>query len=329
MILGPDGSSLIIGGGPDPEASPFDRNPITGELTWVVAYNKASISNLDGLVISPDGNHVYGVDPDTDQLAVFEVGDPPGALTPIQSLYDNTDGVDGLDEPTNLAMSPDGTSVYVSATAENMVSVFSRDIATGLLTFLEIHFDFEDGLHAPRELAVSPDGMNLYVTGWYGDALLVYDRNPATGRLTFLETHKDGIGGTTGLENPRSLALSGDGANVYAVADSSIAVFSREPATGALTFQYPILESGDGGPGLRYPWRIGITGDGLTVVVAGKGTLAAYARDPATGGLALIETHFASDAGIPDLTDSDSSRHRIGGPWQPSVTPAISAFSAR
>ncbi len=300
LILGPDGSPLIIGGGPYVEATLYERNPITGDLTWIEPSNQPGISDFHDLVVSPDGRHVYGVDNGTDQLAAFELGDPPDALVPIQSLFDNAGGVDGLNGPRNLTISPDGSSVYVSATDENKVSVFSRDGASGLLTFVEYQQDFTAGLHSPRGLAVGPDGLNLYVTGWDGDALLVYDRDPATGRLTFLETHENGTGATTGLESPRSLALSRDGSNVYVLAKSTIAVFSREPSTGALTFQHAMLESGTGGPGLRNPWSIGISSDDRTIVVAGQGTLAVYARDP-SGLLSQVETHFAYDAGVPKL----------------------------
>jgi DNA-binding beta-propeller fold protein YncE len=94
-------------------------------------------------------------------------------------------------------------------------------------------------------IAVSPDGKNVYVASSTSDAIAVFQRDPATGRLTqaagaagcIAAGGTDGCAQGVGLAGPNSVAVSRDGSNVYATSfdSSSLAVFERNPSTGALT----------------------------------------------------------------------------------------------
>jgi 6-phosphogluconolactonase (cycloisomerase 2 family) len=67
----------------------------------------------------------------------------------------------------------------------------------------------------------------------------VFTRNSSTGALAFVEVHKDGASGVDGLNGADSVTVSPDGSHVYVAAgssDNSVAVFSRNSSTGALTF---------------------------------------------------------------------------------------------
>jgi 6-phosphogluconolactonase (cycloisomerase 2 family) len=295
LAVSPDRSKLLVGGGDYTEASLYDRSPVTGELVWVESFDKATIFNLQDIVFSPDGRHVYGVDEGQDHVVAFEFGVSPGALTPIQEI-----GTIAGDFPA-LTISSDGSSVYVTVELFDSVVHCSRDPVSGELTIVDSHQNSAAGQDDPRSPEVSPDGTSLYLVGRGGDAVLVYDRDPATGELSFLESHIDGVAGVTGLEAPRALAVSRDGANVYAVADGSIAVFDRNPATGALTFVEAMLELGTGGVGLSWAWDVSVSPDDRAVLTAGWNALSVYARDPTTGLLTLEETSFGGDADIPDF----------------------------
>jgi DNA-binding beta-propeller fold protein YncE len=96
-----------------------------------------------------------------------------------------------------------------------------------------------DGLGDAQGIALSGDGANLYVAGQSEDAIVVFDVDAATGALSHRQTIKDTAqgGSADSLRNPVAVAVSVDGANVYAASDSDarVAAFTRG-AQGELVF---------------------------------------------------------------------------------------------
>jgi 6-phosphogluconolactonase (cycloisomerase 2 family) len=310
-LMSSDPNRLIVGGGYAFEVALYDRNPLSGELSWIETSNHPDVYETYDSAISPSGQHLYSVENSTNQLAVFEISDSPNAITLIQSIYDDTGGVDGLLGAMNVTISPDGEFVYVSGSAEDAVSVFSRDQVTGMLTFVEAQFNGAggiSGLDDPRNLAVSPDGTALFVIGQQANSMVVFDRDPVSGQLTYQETFVHGTGGVSGLDWPMSISVSHDGKNIYALAwnSKSICIFNRDESTGVVTFAEAIHDWDAGGPGLYSPVDIGITGDDTIVVVSGGGTLATFDRDLETGTLTAEDVIFSNTAGIPQLTSPSS-----------------------
>jgi len=92
---------------------------------------------------------------------------------------------------------------------------------------------------------VSPDGRNVYVASSTSNAIAAFRRNPISGRLAqapgpagcISAGGADGCASGLGLDGPNSVAVSADGKNVYATSfgSSSLAIFTRDPSTGALT----------------------------------------------------------------------------------------------
>ena len=68
------------------------------------------------------------------------------------------------------------------------------------------------------------------------DAVAVFSRDPASGARAFVEVQRDGFGGVDGLFHP--VTISPDGNHLYAAGggDDTVVVFSRDSATGSLTF---------------------------------------------------------------------------------------------
>src|SRR5262249_42859172 len=150
------------------------------------------------------------------------------------------DGVGGMQQPQRIAISPDGAHVYVASSKSNAVAVFSRNPATGKLAFVEKQQDGVNGvagLSSVMAAAVSGDGKHVYACG-FGGAVVVFARNAATGALTFVESEHEAVNGVTGIVFCGSLVVSPDGQHVYATGsiDDALAVFDRDPATGALAF---------------------------------------------------------------------------------------------
>jgi len=269
----------------------------TGELTFVefVQDGVGGVDGLDGAVsvtMSPDGNHVYAVGVEDDAVVVFSRSATTGALTFVGFVQDGVGGVNGVNGPREVTVSPDGKHVYAAAMNDHAVAVFSRNPSTGALTFVEYQkdgFGGVDGLYGAISVTVSPDGNHVYAAGWDDDAVAVFSRNPTTGALTFVQVLKDGVGGVDGLDQPFRVTLSPDGNHVYAASqyDSAVAVFSRNATSGALTF-VQVLKDGVGGvDGLASATCVTVSPDGNHVYAVGydDDAVAVFSRNATTGAL--------------------------------------------
>jgi hypothetical protein len=178
------------------------------------------VDGLNGatwVAVSPDGGHVYAAGQWDDAVAVFARDGASGGLTFLEVQRDGAGGVDGLNGATSVALSPDGSHVYVTGFDDDAVAVFSRNATTGGLTFVEVQRDNAgavDALDGATSVALSPDGNHVYVTGAGDEALAVFSRDGSTGRLTFVEALGDETG-IADLDDPQSVTVSPDGEHVY------------------------------------------------------------------------------------------------------------------
>jgi DNA-binding beta-propeller fold protein YncE len=237
---------------------------------------------------------------------------PPGRCAPARALK----------EPATLlgsravALSPDGKSLYVAAAGSNAIAIFKRDPRTGTLTQGKgaagcIAAKGANGcapavgLDGPNSVAVSPDGRNVYATSLGSEAVTAFHRDRSSGALS---QSRDGSGCITtlplpgcasgrALGGPDVIVASPDGRNVYVGSffGNAIAVFNRDPSTGALT--QPADSSGciaaaptsgcTTGLALEALEGMAISGDGKSLYVgaAVSEALDTFARNPATGAL--------------------------------------------
>jgi 6-phosphogluconolactonase (cycloisomerase 2 family) len=247
VTVSPDGKNVYATGIGDNGIAVFSRSSSTGALTFIEA-KKDGVGGVDGLAgaasvtVSQDGKSVYVAGSSDQAIAIFGRNATTGALTFVAVVRDNVGGVDGIQQPFSVKVSPDNKHVYSTGIAFNDgLTVFSRNTTTGALTFVELQQDGVggiDGLFGARSVVVSPDGAHVYVAGNFDSAVAVFSRNPTTGRLTFVEAQKDGLGGVDGLLGAFSVVVSPDNQHLYAAGsiDNAVAVFSRNPTTGRLTF---------------------------------------------------------------------------------------------
>lgn len=215
------------------------------------------------IAVSPDGRQVYVASSGSDAIAIFTRNRRSGTLGQAKKTKGciaakgaaGCAAAIGLDEPNSVAISPDGRNVYATSRAGNSVTSFVRNPKTGALRQLPPPLAgcisgapipgcvAGLGLLAPDVLVVSPDGSNVYVGSFFGNSVAAFARNPETGALTQLAGTAGCIaeataGCATGiaLNSVEGLAISGDGATVYAATALSNAVvtLSRNPSTGAL-----------------------------------------------------------------------------------------------
>jgi 6-phosphogluconolactonase (cycloisomerase 2 family) len=233
--------------------------------------------------------------------ATLARADVPSFLDLLQEFRDDDFGLDALEQADAVAVSPDGAHVYVGGARRGTVAALAYDAIAQQFTLLDAQRDGEngvDGTGGARGVAVSPDGAHVYVAGAGDDAVAAFARSPATGILTFVEAEFDDAGGVDGLAGAHAVAVSPDGAHVYATGydDGAVAVFSRDSLTGALTF----VESeaaGDRATGVV------VTSDGAHVYVGhaqfgSRAVLAIFARDPETGALSLVSDSASPVEGL-------------------------------
>ncbi len=213
------------------------------------------------------------------------------------------------------AVSPDGIHFYLIG--DRALTVWEREPSTGGLTLLELHREAKNGvsgLDVPRGLAISPDGRHVYVASRDGQpsgaAVGVFARHLTAGTLTFVGAELAGLDASVSPFDASAIALSRDGRHVY-VGNSRgqtlagpiwpvLTVFSRDATTGSLSLvetQFAGLTALD--PELESIADVVVSPDDRHVYVVTFNGLAAFARDPATGSLALVETEL--DEGLPCL----------------------------
>jgi DNA-binding beta-propeller fold protein YncE len=303
VAVSPDGKSVYVVGGcvvvfkkcASDAVAIFDRDPATGALTQrdgsagcVSEGGKKDACRKgrgllapDAVAVSPDGQSVYVTSTGSDSVAIFDRNPATGALAQKHGSAGCVAGGAAksrcrkgktLNDPTDVAVSTDGKSVYVASVLTNAVAIFDRNPATGALTQKAGRSgcisggatggacEHDEALQSPTDVAVSPDGDSVYVVTdcvflerCKSNAMSILDRDPATGALR----QKPGAagcvseGGAKGacqsaraFAEPAGVAVSPDGMSVYVASScriivrgcrsNAVEIFDREPATGAL-----------------------------------------------------------------------------------------------
>ncbi|MEZ5312236.1 MAG: beta-propeller fold lactonase family protein [Thermoanaerobaculia bacterium] len=297
IVVSPDGAHVYAAGFNEGAVSVFSRDPGTGLLTYVE--NKrdltlgGTVSGLLGpssLALSEDGAHLYVSSFTSDAVVKFDrdtnSGNPTfGMLSAPQTLVDGNGGVDGLNGAMQVRLSPGGAHVYVAGSVDNAIAIFSRNGATGELTYLNKVVDGlgANGLEGVAGIAVSIDGGEVYAAGAGEDALATFGRDDATGLLTFESMFVDGVNGIDGLDGVRRVEVSFDGRFVYAAGylDDTLAVFARNVDTGVIS-PLELHRDGFGGEnGLARISALAVSADDQHIYGAGQDddAIAVFMRD--------------------------------------------------
>jgi 6-phosphogluconolactonase (cycloisomerase 2 family) len=251
------------------------------------------LAGVLAVAVSPDGRNVYAVAPSGDAVTVFTRDTATGTLTQFEVEKDGVGNVDGIAYPAAIVVSPDGQHVYVAGSRDDAVTSFSRDSATGALTFLEAQKEGiagVEGIRYARALAITPDGEFVYAAGQKSDAIAVFKRNTLTGWLTFVEVQHQGVLGVSGIAEPLALTVSPDGAHLYVASgdQSSVTVFARDRVTGRLLLGPQEVE---GDLGVAGTHSVAVSPDGAFVYATRQDddAIVIFRRNRTTGGLAFTD----------------------------------------
>lgn len=232
----------------DCHANMFMANPCTGVIV-------PAFTGPTSVVVGSSGNSagaIYAAGGNSDSVAHFSAG-AGGDLEYVDCVSDggsaggctNLPGSGSFDQPTDLAFSPDGNTLYAVTLSGNSIFRFSVgsggslgfagcDSATGSGGVCDT-----DRIAPMSALAVSADGRSIYTTS--GDFDEVGELSVGTGGdLTYRGCFSaDGTAGActqlTVLQKPSDIQISPSGRSVYVSAFDADALvrFSREapPAT--------------------------------------------------------------------------------------------------
>jgi 6-phosphogluconolactonase (cycloisomerase 2 family) len=296
---------------------------LLGKISFWPASNvtNSNINSPTSIAVTPDGKNVFVVSSGNSSLVMFARDANSGALSNPTVWKNGQGGVTGLQSPFGIAISQDGSYVYVSTSANSSsVTIFKR-ASDGTFAFQSAvtHPDLANS----EGLALSPDGTSLYVTASTNPAttgkLVIFRRNPQNGSLTYLHTRSQGdcddflfcFGGLQGMKGLFRVLVSPDGQNVYAVAslDNDVMAFTRAP-DGNLTYLGQFTNAN-----LTVPRDVAISPDGNRVYATGvnSNALVVFNRDVTSGLLTFRQAFVRGDAG-PGLP-------ALAGAWGIAPTP--------
>lgn len=243
----------------------------------------------------------------TVSIAVTGINDAPAVTQDPVAASGTIDlstigSIEGLGTLTAAVVSADGTTVYV-ADGSGAIALLVRDASTGALTHVRTFATMTGGAGL-SELVLSADGRSLYALRADGNAL-VWFAVDASGNLAHQQTIVDDYSVTDGnLWGVKDITVSEDGANLYLINGYNVVTFSRDPATGALTYVEAIVGSAWSAPYLWVPTEIVTRGDLVYVVTdpSFSSVLIVYTRGD-DGSLSLLAHTQSGASALQDLQE--------------------------
>lgn len=235
LVVSPDGSAVfVVGSSPGPGDTYNDYATVAyatsdGAQLWASRYNSSGHrgDTPEAIGISPDGGTVFvtGCSGQIDYCYTYSdfVTIAYDASNEDQRWLARFDGAGhGDDGATDLAVSPDGTLVYVAGWSTGKLSiddaVVAYDAATGTVAWQDTYRGVGNENDYPCCIAATPDGSSVVITGNTAVDWATVSFDAHTGKQRWAAIYD---GPAHSIDSAFALAVSPDSSMVF-VAGSSI-----------------------------------------------------------------------------------------------------------
>jgi len=267
-------------------------DPSTGAQLWSSRLDAPLWSSAAGVVVSPDGTRVFvtGWSNDGFLYATVAYDAATGAELWVAHYADPRSGGNVA---YSIALSPDGTRVFVTGTNELFdrhgehyafrFTTIAYSAATGAMEWVSVHSGHGSIWTINVTLTLSPDGTRLFVSGWdyiAGEYITVaYDA--ATGDQLWQRRYSLN---TNGGRVDDALAVSPDGTIVFVSGttvrsppDLDFITLAYDAATGKTLWQRRYKGSAGGYDSAH---AVAVSPDGKRVAVTGETNSGPYHTSP-------------------------------------------------
>ncbi len=250
LAVSPDGTKVFVtgystGSGSDWDYATIAYDASTGAKLWAKRYNGPgnNFDNATDVGVSPDGSKVFvtGYSADTTGYSTDYATVAYDASTGAKlwaRLYDGPgfigDGSPSSDSATSLAVSPDGTKVFVTGTSQGSTGdpqyawdymTLAYNASTGAKLWAKRYNGPGNSIDGAISVAVSPDGAKVVVTGysygstsWDSSDRMTFAYNASTGATLWARRYN---GPANSADSASSLAVSPDGTKVFVTGSST------------------------------------------------------------------------------------------------------------
>jgi len=206
-------------------STPWD---LSTHSSWTGSSLMHGNNHSNGITFKPDGLAVYLAVFDDDTISQYLLGDHwdvTTLVTPRDSSYDLSAQTGS---PSDVALNPDGTKMYVLDTAHDTVFQYTMgspwEVAGSTYDTKSCDVTTEDDV--PRGLFFKPDGTRMYILGDQHKRIYLYLLTTPWDVSTAYYSDKFLYVGTQ-TNKPRGLFITPDGATLY-IADETSPYFIRQ-----------------------------------------------------------------------------------------------------
>ncbi len=285
MTLSPSGRELVVlmNGWREQGLQVVDR--ASGRILQTLPQAAAFV----GLAFSPDGRTLYTSGGNQDVVYRYAWSDGRATLTDSIVIEPKAPGKNGKRYPAGLALSPDGSRLYV---AENLTdSLAVVDVATAHVTQ---RFGLE---RYPYAVVVDGAGA-VYVSSWGGSTVAAF-----TSTATGLEP----AGRLPGGRHPSALLLNRDGSRLFVASGSTDRVAVLDPHRRRVITSLVVTPPGGPGEGST-PNALALSDDGRRLFIA----------EADNNAVAVVDL-TAATAGVTGATGDDTVTGRVPVEWYPTA----------